>query len=207
MTVKIGCIVEGHGEVEAVPVLIRRIVENLYPELSITIELPIRTSRNLVVKPGELERRVELAARRISGQGAIFIILDSDDDCPAQLGPELLHRASQAHSDLPIAVVLAKHEFEAWFLASAESLRGRRGLRNDLNSPDNPEAIRGAKEWLRQQMQSGRTYRETRDQPALAALFDLEQARRADSFDKCYRDIVRLLDALRKTSGLTNEQT
>ena len=45
------------------------------------------------------------------------------------------------------------------------------------------------------------------DQPALAALFDIEQARRADSFDKCYRDIVRLLDELRKTSGLTSEQT
>lgn len=33
MIVKIGCIVEGRGEVEAVPILIRRIVEDLYPEL------------------------------------------------------------------------------------------------------------------------------------------------------------------------------
>ena len=46
-------------------------------------------------------------------------------------------------------------------------------------------------------MESSRTYSETQDQPALAALFDFEQARQADSFDKCYRDIVRLLDELR----------
>ncbi len=45
-------------------------------------------------------------------------------------------------------------------------------------------------------MENGRTYRETTDQPALAALFDIEQARKADSFDKCYRDIVRLLEEL-----------
>ena len=49
----------------------------------------------------------------------------------------------------------------------------------------------------RHRMEGSRTYRETRDQPALAALFDIEQARRADSFDKCYREIVRLLSELR----------
>ena len=197
MILKIGCIVEGRGDVAAVPVLIRRIAAECYPELAIDMPRPIRADRNQVVQPNELEQEVKLAAQKISGQGAIFIILDSDEDCPAELGPILLHRALQVCPNLPIAVVLAKHEFEAWFLAAAESLRGRRGLRNDLNSPDNPEAIRGAKEWLRQRMQSGRTYRETRDQPAFTALFDLEQARNANSFDKCYRDIVRLLGELR----------
>ena len=196
MTVKIGCIVEGESEVETVPLLIRRIAANLYPELPIVVLPSIRRPRNQVVKENELERAVEFVARQIGGQGAIFIIFDGDDDCPAELGPALLRRASQARSDLPIAVVLAKHEFEAWFLAAAESLRGRRGLRNNLNSPDNPEAIRDAKGWLSQCMRNSRKYRETRDQPALAALFDIEQARQADSFDKYYRDIVRLLDKL-----------
>lgn len=196
MTVKIGCIVEGESEVKTVPLLIRRIAADLYPELPIVVPPPIRRPRNKVVKENELERAVEFVARQIGRQGAIFIILDSEKDCPAELGPALLHRASQVRSDLLIAVVLAKHEFEAWFLAAAESLRGRRGLRNDLNSPDNPEGIRGAKEWLSHQMESSRTYSETQDQPALAALFDIEQARQADSFDKCYRDIVRLLGEL-----------
>ena len=202
MTVQIGCIVEGKGEVDAVPILIRRVASNLYPELGVDTPHPIRISRSKVVKEGELEQVVELAARNIRGQGAIFILLDSDDDCPARLGPELLCRALEARSDLPIAVVLAKYEFEAWFLAAAESLRGQRGLRNDLQSPNNPEAISGAKEWLSQRMEGTGAYSPTVDQPGLTARFDLNQARYTDSFDKCYRDIVRLLDELRKASGL-----
>ena len=200
MTVKIGCIVEGHGEVEAVPILIRRVAACHYPELTTVIPTPIRIPRNKVFKVGELERAVGLAVQNIKQQGAIFIILDSDDDCPAQLGPSLLHRISQIFRNMPIAVVLARYEFEAWFLAAAASLRGKRGLRSDIDPPNDPEAIRGAKEWLRDRMQSGKTYRSKRDQPALAALFDIEQARRVDSFDKCYRDLVRLLEESQKAS-------
>ncbi len=33
-----------------------------------------------------------------------------------------------------------------------------------------------------------------------ASLFDIEHARQADSFDKCYRDIVRLLEELQKAA-------
>ena len=206
MTVKIGCIVEGESEVKTVPLLIRRIAANLYPELLIVVPPPIRRPRNKVVKENELERAVEFVARQIGGQGAIFIILDSDEDCPAELGPALLHRASQARSDLPIAVVLAKHEFEAWFLAAAESLRGQRDLGDNIHPPNDPEAIRGAKEWLSHQMKGSRTYSETQDQPALTALFDIEQARQTDSFDKCYRDIVWLLEELQKANGSISEQ-
>ena len=179
----------------------------LFPELQVFIPSPIRVPRSKIVKEGELEQRIELAAQKIGGQGGIFVILDSDDDCPAELGPTLLDRAAQTRGDLPIAVVLANHEFEAWFLAAAESLRGKRELKNDIHSSRAPEAIRNAKGWLSERMGDNRTYRETRDQPALTALFDLEQARQANSFDKCYREIVRLLDELRKASDPSNEQT
>ena len=196
MPVKIGCIVEGHGDVEAVPVLIRRIADDLYPELSIVTH-PTRVPRTKVVQIDQLEKTVGLTARKIGRQGAILIILDSDDDCPAKLGPELLQQVVNIRSDLPIAVVLAKCEFEAWFLAAAESLSGQRGLKNDLHPPSNPEGIRNAKGWLSRQMEDNRTYDEINDQPAFTACFDFEKARQASSFDKCYRDIVRLLDQLR----------
>ena len=154
MTVKIGCVVEGKSEVAAVPILIRRVAAIHYPELETVIPRPIRIPRNKVFRIGELERAVSLAYQNIGRQGAVFIILDSDDDCPAELGPALLHRVSQVFRNVPIAVVLAKHEFEAWFLAAAASLRGKRGLRSDINPPNDPEAIRGAKEWLHNQMQT-----------------------------------------------------
>ena len=65
---------------------------------------------------------------------------------------------------------------------------------------------REIKEWLSHQMENNRTYSATTDQPAFAALFDIEQARQADSFDKCYRDIVRLLEELQKASAAISEQ-
>lgn len=154
--------------------------------------------RTKLVKPGELERSIELAARRAGRGGAIFVVLDSDDDCPATLGPELLDRARKARSDLAISVVLAKREFEAWFLASARSLRGLRGLAGDLEPPSDPEAIRGAKEWLTAQMKAGRGYVETLDQSALTASMDLLQARAAaPSFDKFFRDVVAIVEGLK----------
>jgi hypothetical protein len=72
-------------------------------------------------------------------------------------------------------------------------LRGRRGLPADLDPPPYPEGIKGAKEWLTRQMPARRTYSETRDQASFTAQFDLTLARRASSFDKCYREVARLL--------------
>jgi hypothetical protein len=202
MTIQIGCIVEGHGEVEAVPLLVRRIANAYAPQLTVHVPRAIRVSRSKFIKAGELERTVELAARQVRGQGAILILIDSDDDCPAQLGPELQKRAVAARSDLPIGAVLAKREFESWFLAAAESLRGKRELPMTLQPPPHPEAIHGAKEWLSQQMPSGKNYVPTEDQAALTAQFDLTRARQCDSFDKCYREIVRLLTELREAGQM-----
>lgn len=197
---RIAAIVEGHGECEAVPILVRRIALSLDPALLPVVYPVIRVPSSRLRKPGEIERAVELAARKTAGQGGILILLDCDDDCPAELGPTLLRRAVRARPDLPTSVVLAKREFEAWFLAAAESLRGQRGLPGDLLPPADPEAIRGAKEWLEERMLRGKTYVASSDQPALTAVFDLTAARRAASFDKCHREIIRLITLLRPTS-------
>lgn len=194
---RLAAIVGGDGECEAVPILVRRIALILDPGLSPIVQPVLRVPESRLVKQGELERTVDLAARKTAGQGGILILLDCDDGCPAKGGPELLKRAVAARRDIPISVVLAKREFETWFLAAAESLRGRRGLADDLTAPSDPEAIRGAKEWLATRMPLEQAYSETTDQPALTEHFDLEAARRADSFDKCYREIVHLLNRLR----------
>jgi hypothetical protein len=196
LTLVLACIVEGHGEVPAVPILIRRIAESLDPPLVVRVLPPLRVPRYKLVKAGEIERAVELAARKIGGAGGILILIDSEDDCPAELGPQLFKRARAARNNLPMGVVLAKHEFEAWFLAAAHSLRDCRGLPGNLAPPPDPEAVRGAKEWLSARMPANLKYQETLDQPALTAKFSLVEARQADSFDKCYREITRLLKDL-----------
>ena len=194
---RVASIVEGHGECEAVPILVRRIAQTLDPALAPVVHPVIRVPASKLVKQGEIERAIELAARKNAGQGGILVLLDCDDGCPAEDGPALLQRAVKARSDLPVSVVFAKREFEAWFLAAAESLRGQRGLPDDFTGPPDPEAIRGAKEWLEDRLPRGLGYSESSDQPALTAVFDMNAARRADSFDKCHREIVRLLNLLR----------
>lgn len=185
-------IVEGHAEVESVPVLLRRLL-TARGRYTVQIARPVRVKRNRVVRAGELERACELARSRTEGCDAILILLDADEDCPKELAPILLERARRAAAGRPVGVILAKSEFEAWFLGALESLRGVRGLPSDAAAPESPEDIRGAKECLERLMTTGRTYVEVDDQPALAEQFDLEMARRrCPSFDKLVRDVEDL---------------
>ncbi len=179
------CIVEGHGEVEALPILLRRL------DAAIVVPRSLRVSRGRLTKPGEAARYVEVAARFCEPADAILLLLDADDACARDLAQSLRATAAAARPDRKVAVVVAVREFEAWFVAAAESLAGRRGLADDVVAPDRPESIRDAKGWLGQRMRSG--YSPTIDQPPFAAAFDLELARRrAPSFDKLGRDIAGL---------------
>ena len=194
--VTIASIVEGKGEVAAVPILLRRIAAKVSPATSVKAPQPIRVRRNGVLKEGELERYVELASKIMGNdQGGILILLDADDCCPKELADEILRRAHAARGDRRIRVVLAKREYEAWFLAAARSIAGRREIDESTMPPPDPESIRGAKEWLSRCMPSNRAYSPTRDQPALTDAFDMDVARSAPSFDKLWRDVTYLLAA------------
>lgn len=192
----ISAVVEGHGEVDSVPIVVRRIGLALPIPLAIETPRPVRVSRSKLVQEGEVERAAKLASFRVVEPGGVLVVIDADDDCPADLGPELLARVAAALPGKHVGVVMAKSEFEAWFLAAAESIAGTRELPKDLSAPANPEDIRGAKEWLRDRMPTGRKYSETVDQPSLASGFDLAAARAADSFDKMWREVARLAQAV-----------
>lgn len=141
-------IVEGHGEVAAVPLLLRRIADAL-EVYDVQVGTPVRCQRHkLVKKAGELERAVELAVRKGGINGRVLLLIDAEDDCPGELGPALLARAKAARADILIGVVLAKREFEAWFLGSLESLRVEYGIAPDVRLHRDPEDISGAKEHL-----------------------------------------------------------
>jgi hypothetical protein len=189
--IEVGFVVEGQGDTKAVPALFRRVAEIEFPGLLIITREVFRVSRDKLKREGELERTIELLSRRLTGRRAILITIDTEGEAPGCLGPTLLNRAQNKRADVPIGVALAHHMFENWFIASAESLAGFRGLPTDLKSPQNPEAIQGAKRWLGDKM-SGRPYRETTDQEPLAKRFNLEAARNARSFEKFYREVVRL---------------
>ena len=105
-------IVEGQGEVESIPILLRRIAADVAPGVMLRIPRPIRVPRQRIVKSGELERIVRIAAKTHGTAARILILLDADDDCPATLGPELLQRATATRPDRTVRVVLANSEYE-----------------------------------------------------------------------------------------------
>ena len=88
--VRIAVIVEGHGEVEAVPILIRRIAQTIKSDVVPEVLTPLRIPADRLIKQGELERSVDLAARKIGGNGGIIVLIDLCDwegCCPAEDGP------------------------------------------------------------------------------------------------------------------------
>lgn len=169
-------IVEGDGEVSALPVLLRRLAEWKPAAEMVNVLQPIRVKRDRFLnKEEELRKQVLLAAAKCGDDGWILILLDADDDCPATFGQDILKRARQIAPHRKVSVVFAKREFEAWFIAAALSINGHRGFFARENERVDAETPRDAKGWIRERM-SGGTYRELLDQPAFAARFDLQLA-------------------------------
>src|SRR5450759_1827555 len=137
--IRIGFVVEGEGAIEAVPLPARRLLADLDPAAAVSYARPIRVTRSKMLRDPELERAIKLVRLGIGNAGAILIMLDADEDCPAQLGPRLLKKAKSFARGCPVSVVVAKGEFESWFIAAAHSLSGRRRLRENLRAPVDPE--------------------------------------------------------------------
>ena len=185
-------IVEGHGEVAAVPLLIRRIAYEML-QFEADVKRPIRLPKQKLQKAGELERALDLATQKCEGPFGILVLLDADEDCPREIGEQVLRRATTARPNANVQVVLAKAEYEAWLLGAVESLlpENRKPL-VDFN-PQEAENVRGAKEKLAEILDI--FYSETVDQPAFSSQFDLSQARaNCPSFDKFWRAIRALLE-------------
>lgn len=185
----LGVLVEGEGEVQSAPELLRRLALEMRPSEPVPVVIrPWRMNRSQMVKSGALQKPLTQLALRCDG---VLIVADADDDLPCQLGPQLLAAARQALPSKPVAVVLAKREYEAWFIAAVASLRG------GSTPPASPETIRDAKGWVKANVCDGR-YNPQIDQPRLTARMDLALARaNSPSFDKLCRDVDSLLAALR----------
>jgi len=188
-------VVEGHGEESAFRVLLQRLGPHIDPNIALDVKKPWRLPKTKMKKPGEL-RQASRSALELAGEDArLIVLLDADDDCPAELGPELLNREFDWVRPASAAVVIAKSEYESWFVACADSLSRKGKMRTVPGDsvPVNPESIRDAKKWIGNCMHGG-NYSPTRDQASLSAALDIELARsRSDSFDKLCREVQRLL--------------
>ena len=169
---KLASIVEGHGEVSAVPELLRRLVP------SIDVLKPHRLPKGRMRV--DLARAVRLQGDRVGADGGVLVLVDADDDDPAQL-QQLLQGQVDAGLSGSTRVVVAIKEYEAWFLAGIGSLRSHRSVRDDATYEADPEAPRGAKSHLSPQILE--PYQETIHQVAFSAIVDLDEvAGSSDSF-------------------------
>jgi hypothetical protein len=189
-------IVEGHGEVYALPVLLRRLASTVAPEIDLRLNpaLRIKAASFLNEDDGEYFRKyVELAALKAKAwqDSCVLILLDCEDCCPAELGPKIFQRASSCRPDIIFIVVLAYREYETWFLTAAESLRGICGLPDDVCAPQDPESFRDAKGWLSGKMRV--PYNEPEHQPRMTSAFSFEQAKQSRSFNRCFEKLADFL--------------
>lgn len=191
-------IVEGHSEEASVPELLRRILHERLQVFDIDIAKAFRVRRDRIVnKDNEVGRAITFATAKRENVKAILILLDADNDCPVAVAQKLLERAEKTASNMPIAVVLAKTEFESWFLGCKETFRGFKGISPDAIAPDNPEDVDG-KGRLKQNMQ-GTKYTSRIDQVRFVQKMDFDLSRqRCPSFDKLLRDVARLVADIKK---------
>ena len=190
---KIQPIVEGYGEVSAVPALLRRLRDEAQA-WGVEIAKPHRRPRSRLVNRDTLQHAIRVAALTQDCAG-ILVLFDADDDCPMELAPDLEWWARAAAGAMPCSIVMANREYEAWFLASIEALRGQAGVREDAVSFPEPESPRDAKRQLKRQMLSGR-YSPEPDQTVLTAQFDLASAwRGCRSFRKLVSSVGTLFRA------------
>lgn len=185
----VASIVEGDGEVGALPVLLRRIGEWLTPQVYTEILPPIRVRRDRFLnKDDEFRRFLLLAAAKCGERGFILIVLDSDDDCPATKCQWIIDQARQIVPHRRVSAIFANREYEAWFIAAAMSLTGKRGFSCEADELIEAESRRNAKGWIREHMASG-TYDEITDQPAFSASIELRTAHeRSRSFRKLCKE-------------------
>ena len=179
------CVVEGRGEVQAVPALCARILRHLEVHHWIVDPNPVRQPRSLLVDEREksprrrsredtLRKAVDLARRRPAD--GVLVLCDADDDCPAAWGPHALGVITSLTAG---AAVMTVREYETWLLLnhSDEELT-RIGLTE-------PERKQDAKKALARLVPG---YLPTTHQLAQTRTIDIDRLRtRSRSFDKLVR--------------------
>lgn len=186
-------VVEGHGEVEAVPRLLRRIGAELFNYHQIDVLHPIRGQRGRMTKPIHLARWLGIAAGKLhqhqsEAPKCILVLADADDECPCDVAASMREIALAACSHIDVACVVAHRAFESWFVAAADSLD--KYLTCDA-VPETPEQY--GKGWIEERFRGG-SYGPRIHQPRMAASMNLAICRsRSRSFDKLCCELEKRL--------------
>lgn len=185
-------LVEGPGDVAAVPVLLRKLLSE---------------SQHYDWQPGDVMRVGELPmlrkklaqyaeALRIKMNGGrchgVLVLLDLDDGCPRNEAWALAAEFAAFGLPYPVGVVFAHREYEEWLVASLPTVAPQTPLLpSDLLRNYPAEGKRGVKEWPTAQMPYATIYKETIHQEEFTQYLDSTLAQECRSFR-------RLLNALQE---------
>lgn len=204
MPLRVVAIVEGHGEDRAIRALLEKIWYELLGGDYIEV-IPWRAKQGQLLLPdGEgLRPVVQAAAIKLHAtEGADFrrlllLMIDTEgreENCPKIRGSQLIDWARMERSDAAteIACVLPNVMFETWFVAAAESLRGKNGLPSDLPKAQDPEGEGLGKAWIKKHLL--RKYKETVDQPRFVGHMSLTECQASSrSFRKLVKELEQRL--------------
>ena len=154
---------------------------------------------NLTVAGG-LERYLQYAFSDRQASG-VFILRDADQHCPIDLASDFTRRALALKPRIPVTIAVAKCMYEAWFLASMETIsgvswNGHPGIPAGVIC-DEPETVNDPKAWITHRLPGSRAYKETIDQYALTKLLSVAHAHKnSRSFQRLCKSIIELCDAI-----------
>ena len=203
-------IVEGDGEVKAVPRLLLRIIGEKHGRQDIRIQQPINArGKTKLLKKFAVFLEY---AREQQECDAILVLLDGDEDCPRDLAACLVQTAAGLNLGVPVAIVCAHREYEAWFVANlklgaGDKIRGSLGLSETADYEGDIESIGSPKGWIQVRMPQGTGYKETQHQLALTEYIDIEHTqRRSRSFRRLCHAVEELLCAIESGTPVVTPQ-
>lgn len=187
-------IVEGDGDLTAVPELLRRVLHESLHIFDVAVLRPHKRGEWPKVKQ-EFSRYYQVARLE-----QVPILIVSDFDCDECVDHEserawAIEEAARIDPEGRLEVAFMVKEFESLFLAEQECVRHAfPELVEGASFPKDPESVRDAKGWISCSLPKGRAYKPTIDQARLTARLNLTTLMGASpSFQRFRQSIERLL--------------
>lgn len=215
--------VEGDGDVEAVPKLVASQLRALQGDDTLLFPdqncIKVQNLGKLVRDDFHFWKRQLQNAVNRGNLGAVLLLLDGDAKyfqqqpfCPASCAQVLAAQSRECGAGhiFSVGIVFACQEYESWLVAGIDHLAGaalgadRATVPPNLISPDNDgQGLRGAKEWLSSHLDV--PYKETLDQAQLTSTLiqnDALQcvAERNRSFRRFQHAMEVMVEAVRSDS-------
>ena len=191
-------VLEGEGDREAVPYLIRELTEcKIIP----TPNPFMKQTIGCLSREGELERFTRYALMRNDADSVLFLV-DTDENCAKEIIEDWVPRLKELRPVRKVGIGLFVREFEAFFLACLDSIADRYQnygwSLDDWDVTDDHESPRGAKERITRYMRKGRAYKETSDQARFVSAVDFDRLR---GHCRSFRHLENLLNWLLEEDG------